>query len=61
MAVRNIAALYLLEGGRAVSRWLFRAYLGWRRGWVEAARAKQRRHEARARLERWKAEHAARH
>jgi hypothetical protein len=43
-----------------MTRWLFLAHLGWRRGWIEAARAKQRRDEARARLERWKADHDVR-
>lgn len=36
------------------SRWWYVWRSGWRTGWNEAARAKQRRDEARARLERWK-------
>lgn len=37
-------------------RWAAHARIGWRRAWVDAQYAKIRRDEARARLERWKAE-----
>lgn len=37
-------------------RWAAHMRVGWRRGWIEAARAKQRRNEAQDRIEQWKAD-----